>query len=117
MVNNSLTTLIYPAIILGVLLLKPRSIIISIISGFNSYIRSTISIVSFLVLALPLIKPPSIAFFDSSYPQDRPFCIQTLKHCKLFYIFAGVVSFNNEGNDAYSMSGLFGSSVRRARRS
>jgi len=86
-------------------------------SGLFSYISSTIYIVSFLVFGLPLMKPFSIAFLVSSYPQFLPASIQALKHCRLFYMLAGAISFSRAAIETSPRSGLFGSSAIMASRS
>jgi|LakMenE01Jun11ns_1017448.scaffolds.fasta_scaffold9648211_2 hypothetical protein len=106
----SFSIALYPAIVLGVLLLKPDKMTISMQSLFYSYIRSIIYIDCFLLLAFPLIYPDYIVFLASSSPHPRSFFIQASMHWRLFYTFAGTVYFSKPAIVTSDIYGLLGSS-------
>ena len=91
---------IYPAKFFGTFPFKPTKMVISIVSGFSSYMRSDISVVSFLVLGLPLMYPLSIASLASSSPQFLPFLIHALKQRRAFSRQAGFVYLRSFGISA-----------------
>ena len=99
----------YPAKVLGTFPFRPTNRVIYMVSAFYSYMRSHISVVSFLVLGLPLMYPLSIASLASSSPQFLPLAIHALKHKRAFSRQAGLVYLRSFGISASKISGLSGS--------